>query len=55
MMTMKQIMKQLNENSLDFAKQGNLEKSFACLELAAFIKREGYDKLKGEINLAEGC
>lgn len=51
-MTVKQLIRRLNKNANFFATRGDLKKAFACLGVAAMLKRD-YVNVSGklEINL----
>lgn len=51
-MTMKQLAKTLDQNAVKFANNGQLEKAFAAMELAAHIRRkpQHFLRLRVELN-----
>lgn len=50
-MTAKQLIKLLNKNAETFAMKGDLKKSFACLDVAATLTREGFSDMKGNLDV----
>jgi hypothetical protein len=48
-MTVKQFARHMNSQALMFAKSGQMQKSFACMEIAAMLKRCWYNEIKGDV------
>lgn len=50
-MKLKQLAKHLDTRALMFARSGEIKKSFASMEVAAFIRRQSKDYQRMEISL----
>lgn len=49
-MTVKQLIRRLNHNAETFALRGDLQKSFACLGVAAMLQRD-FANVSGKLDL----
>jgi hypothetical protein len=52
-MTIKQLIRRLKENAYQFACEGDIKKSIACLECSAMLVQKGYENISGHIDFEE--
>jgi hypothetical protein len=50
-MTFKQMTQRLARNAVSFATEGEVAKAQACLELIAFIRDNGYENIRGQVEM----